>query len=519
MYQFNNIYVLAAFGTIGGALFGFDISSMSAWIGTDQYVNYFNHPNSDLQGGITASMSAGSFVGALAAGYLSDHLGRKKALMIAGFIWIIGSVVSLSAQNVGHLIAGRVINGLCVGITSSQVPVYLAELSPKNIRGRVVGIQQWAIEWGILIMYLISYGCSFIKGTASFRTAWGIQAIPAIVFICALFFFPESPRWLASKDRWDEALELLALLHGHGDRHNPVVQAEYEEVREAQAIAAQAANVSFLGLFTNGMWRRTVPAISAQLWQQLLGGNVMMYYIVYVFQMAGLTGNINLVSSAIQYVIFLVTTAFTLMFIDRIGRRPLFIYGAIIMAGLNFAVAGLMATYGHAVPMVGTNENIRWQVTGKPAKGIIACTYLFVALYGLTWAPTAWIFISEIFPNTHRAKGVGLASAVNWIMNFALAYFVPPAFRNITWKTYIIFGVFCVCGFIHSILMFPETCGKSLEEIDYLFEQNIPAWRSSKVKSRLDERISALERKTSHPTAAHEEDSEKPYAQENEKNV
>lgn len=112
---------------------------------------------------------------------------------------------------------------------SSQVPVYLAELAPGRIRGRVVGIQQWAIEWGILIMYLISYGCSKIEGPASFRLAWGLQGIPAFVLLGALFFFPESPRWLASKDRWEECLDVLALLHGNGDPQHPVAQAEYIE--------------------------------------------------------------------------------------------------------------------------------------------------------------------------------------------------------------------------------------------------------------------------------------------------
>jgi MFS family permease len=112
---------------------------------------------------------------------------------------------------------------------SSQVPVYLAELSPARIRGRIVGIQQWAIEWGILIMYLISYGCSKVSGPASFRIAWGIQGIPAFVLWGALYLFPESPRWLASKDRWEECLNVLALLHGNGDTQHPVVQAEYLE--------------------------------------------------------------------------------------------------------------------------------------------------------------------------------------------------------------------------------------------------------------------------------------------------
>jgi len=221
--------VLAAFGTIGGALFGFDISSMSAWIGTNQYLDYFDSPNSNLQGGITASMSGGSFIGAIAAGFLSDWIGRRLSLVIACCIWVVGTAIQCSSQNVGQLIAGRIISGLAVGITSSQVCVYLAELAPGRIRGRIVGIQQWAIEWGILIMYLIAYGCSFVEGPASFRIAWGIQGIPAIVLLVALQFFPESPRWLASKERWDECLDTLAHLHAKGDINDPVVQTEYAE--------------------------------------------------------------------------------------------------------------------------------------------------------------------------------------------------------------------------------------------------------------------------------------------------
>lgn len=140
--------MLAAFGTIGGMLFGFDISSMSAWIGSDQYLEYFGHPGSTEQGGITASMSAGSFVGALIAGLFADWLGRRGALKVASVVWIVGAALQCSAQNVGHLIVGRVVSGFAIGITSSQVLVYLAELAPSRIRGRIVGIQQWAIEWG-----------------------------------------------------------------------------------------------------------------------------------------------------------------------------------------------------------------------------------------------------------------------------------------------------------------------------------------------------------------------------------
>jgi len=139
-------------------------------------------------------------------------------------------------------------------------------------------------------MYLISYGCSVgMPGTpAAFRIAWGIQGIPGIVLLGALFFFPESPRWLASQERWEECLETLALLHAKGNRDDPVVLAEYAEVQEAARIAAESQGVGFFELFGPRIWKRTAAGMSVQMWQQLLGGNVTMYYVVYVFSMAGL---------------------------------------------------------------------------------------------------------------------------------------------------------------------------------------------------------------------------------------
>jgi hypothetical protein len=173
-------------------------------------------------------------------------------------------------------------------------------------------------------MYLISYGCAVsVNGPSSFRIAWGVQGIPGIVLGVSLFFFPESPRWLASKDRWDECIDVLAGLHGGGDRESPVVLAELDEVREAANLAAESKDLGYLGLVAPNMWFRTLTGVSAQVWQQLLGGNVMLYYIVYIFQMAGQGGNAGLTSAIIQYVIFLVTTGAVLPVIDRFGRRTL----------------------------------------------------------------------------------------------------------------------------------------------------------------------------------------------------
>jgi MFS family permease len=209
--------------------------------------------NSSLQ--ITASMSAGSFIGALCAGFIADKWGRRYALMGAAVVWIIGAAIQCSAQNVGHLIAGRIVSGLSVGVTSSQVCVYLAELAPGRIRGRIVGLQQWSIEWGILIMFLVAYGCTSVAGSTAFRIAWGVQAIPGFVLFGALIFFPESPRWLAGQERWEECLGVLAAIHAKGNRDDPLVQAEYMEVQEAVRVMQEAKGVGFLELFGPKVWK------------------------------------------------------------------------------------------------------------------------------------------------------------------------------------------------------------------------------------------------------------------------
>jgi MFS family permease len=224
------------------------------------------------------------------------------------------------------LIVGRFINGICVGITSSQVPVYLAEISKKEIRGSIIVIQQWAIEWGIFIMYFVGYGCSFLNSTptASFRTAWAIQFIPAVFLMAGIPFLPRSPRWLAKVGREKEAIQILANIQARGNIDDPLVVAEWDEITTILA-AERKGPKGWKRFFKGGMWRRTLAGTSVQAWQQLSGANVMTYYVVYIFQMASLTGNVNLVSSGVQYAIFIIGTAATFFFIDKTGRRPLLV--------------------------------------------------------------------------------------------------------------------------------------------------------------------------------------------------
>ncbi|KAH0558467.1 hypothetical protein GP486_004872 [Trichoglossum hirsutum] len=378
MYKVTNVYTICAFAAIGGGLFGFDISSMSGVLGTKAYQRYFDNPLGYRQGGITCAMPAGSFLGALVSSFIADRYSRKVSIQIACVIWVIGAIIQTACNGVGSLVAGRVIAGISVGITSSIVPVYQSEISPKEIRGRIVSLQQWAITWGILIQYFIQYGASFTgggpknpnQGTAAFRIPWGVQMVPAIILFCGLFFFPKSPRWLASKDCWEEAVRVLADLHANGDTNHPKVLAEYQEIEEAIRFDREEAASSFAQLTEPRILKRVVLGMSIQMWSQLCGMNIM---------------------------------------------NP-----------------------------------------------------------------------SEIFPSKVRAKAVSLATASNWAWNCALAFAVPPLLRNINWKMYMIFGSFNGAALIHMFLTAPETKGRTLEEMDEVFDSGIPAWRKVPVASRLD---------------------------------
>ncbi|KAF9187158.1 hypothetical protein BGZ51_004287 [Haplosporangium sp. Z 767] len=493
----NNVYFLGGFATMGGMLFGFDISSMSGVVGTDRYQNYFNHPSSSVQGGIVASMAAGSFLGALMAGTLGDKISRRRTIMLASIIWIVGSILQCVTVNIPMLIVGRIINGVAVGLASMIVPVYQSEIAPKEIRGRIVSLQQWAITWGILIQYFIQYGCSFIQSNAAFRIPWGIQIVPGLVLFCGTLVFPYSPRWLADQNRPEEALEVLANLRANGDKNDPAVIAEFKEIQDAITFDRTLAARSYSELFRTPNARRVFLGITLQSWSQLTGMNVAMYYIVFIFQGAGITGqDTNLRASAIQYVLNVVMTIPAILFIDKWGRRPVLLIGSTFMALWLFLIGGLMGKYGSAISFDG-NSTTTWAIRGNDSasNAVIACSYLFVCSFAISWGPVSWTYPAEIYPLRIRSKAVSLSTASNWLFNFVLAYAVPPALEKIQYRTYFIFAAFCVAMTIHIFFMFPETKGRTLEEMDELFNSDVPAWKTRALPaSHLDHDIENIKK-------------------------
>ena len=243
---------------------------MSVVVGTGQYLEYFNNPVGVRQGAIGSALAAGSIAGSLAAGYLSDRFGRRDAIWGSCFFWVVGTAIQTGVQNWQMLLAGRIINGVTVGITSSQVPVYLAEVAKHDKRGSVIIIQQLAIDVGFTIYFFIGYACSFIPGPASFRATWVIQLVPCVVLMVGLLFLPESPRWLASKDRVEEAISVLAKIQADGNTEDPMVIAEWEEIITTLQ-AEREVGQGWRKFVKNGMWRRTSVGFMVQAWQQLAG--------------------------------------------------------------------------------------------------------------------------------------------------------------------------------------------------------------------------------------------------------
>ncbi|RPA72074.1 general substrate transporter [Ascobolus immersus RN42] len=437
-------------------------------------------------------MPAGSFLGSLISSPIANKWSRKYAIQLAGIIWIIGALIQCFAQNVGMLVAGRVIAGICVGMTSALVPVYQSEIAPKEIRGRIVSLQQWAITWGILIQYFIQYGCSFVDGgitnpnqsTKAFRIPWGIQAVPGAILVIGLIWFPKSPRWLASKDRWEECLSVLADIHGHGDPNHPRVLAEYTEIKEAIRFEREDQATSITQILKPRILKRVGLGMMIQMWSQLCGMNVMMYYIVYVMQGAGIDD--PLLSAAIQYVINVVMTIPAIIWVDKWGRRPTLLLGSFGMMTWLFISGSLQGVYGEPNPV--KDGAVTWVLIGKKneAKAIIACSYLFVASFAISWGPVSWTYPAEIFPLRVRALAVSIATCTNWAWNCALAFAVPPLLRSINWKMYLIFGAFNGCALINMFLMAHETKGRTLEEMDSVFDSGLPPWKTGGIESKLD---------------------------------
>ena len=481
------LYAVCAFAAIGGFCFGYDTGVISGVLTMEDFIMKMTGTTklTSLQTGtITGLLLAGCFVGSLLAGPSAEHLSRKRTIMLGSFIFIIGAAIQTGANGYAMMVVGRFIAGLGIGALSMIVPLYQSELAPKEIRGRLIALQQLMITIGIMVAFWVGAGTVHITGQASWRIPLGIQIAPAIVLGFGAIFLPFSPRWLLSKGRNAEALAVLAQLHSNGDETSPVVVAEYEEIIAQIELERAVAVGSYLELFQGKLRRRIVLGIVIQIFQQFTGINSIMYYAPKIFEQAGVQGDATLIASGVNGVLNVLATIPAVLYIDRLGRRFVMISGALIMGSAMILCGAVMGGTGVVTTDEFGDKSIDMSGNSHASYFAIVCIYIFVAGFAYSWGPVGWVYPAEIFPLSVRAKGTSLTTAANWLMNFVISEICPVMLVKITWGTYIFFG--CCCAFMATIvyIFYPETKGRSLEEMEIVFSGSVLAFKDAKNAER-----------------------------------
>lgn len=481
--KITNPYVTTAIACMGGLLFGFGSTNMTPFIGGEAYSKYF-HPFSSIdQSGMTAAMPGGATIGSVICACVGEQIGRRGMVVFSAMIWIIGCAIQTAANNRVSLAFGRIIASIGIGSASSTVPMYLAEMVPANVRGRFTACFQFSVNVGILTMFYIGFGCSFIKskeGEAGFRLAWGIQMVPGALMLLGSMFLHESPRWLASKGRWEECTEVLTALY-KADAESDAVRAEIETFQAENEIQEGR----FKDLFNKRNIKQTLCSCFTMLTQQYCGCNAILYFSTSIVKQVGGYGSVmTQVMSSIDYIVLLAATIPSVLFFDKFSRRWVMILGAFGLLLSLAVVAGIEGAAGHPVGPEGVegDPSVRLGIDDpKKAKAALAFSYIFCGMFSLSWGPMAWVYVGEIFNQDVRALGNSFASSVCWLFNFTLSIYTQKGFETITYKTYVIFAVFSFIAIPVVFLFFPETKGYRLEQINGLFNSGIFAYKTDPV--------------------------------------
>ncbi|WVR03665.1 hypothetical protein IAU60_000660 [Kwoniella sp. DSM 27419] len=487
LFQNGRALGLALFASLGGVLYGYNqgvFGQVQVMYSFEQrYLATFS--NSDLKGLVTAILELGAFAGSLIAGPLADKYSRKYSISAWCIVFMVGTAIQAGANSsIACIYVGRFVAGLGVGALSMLVPMFNAELAPPGIRGSLVALQQLAITFGIMVSYWIGYGTNYIGGTgagqsdAAWRLPLALQLVPGMILCVGACFLPFSPRWLMLRGREEECLTNLAKLR-NATPEAPFVQYEFRALQAERLVEQEAAKerygqnevnfrVTVLEykrlLTTKPLLHRLMLGAGAQALQQWTGINAIIYYAPTIFQSIGLSGNtIGLLATGVVGIVNFVFTIPAVLFVDNFGRKPILAWGEANMAISHATVAAIIAVYGPGF------EN---KAAGN---GAVFMIYWYIANFAVTWGPLAWVVSAEVFPLEMRAKGMGISSAINWIMNFTVAMVTPHMITSIGYKTYIVFMCFCIVGFIYAVFILPELKGLSLEEVDRIFNDDTGA--------------------------------------------
>ncbi|KAI7851560.1 general substrate transporter [Circinella umbellata] len=497
------LYLNTAFAALGGFLFGYDFGVTSSVMVMEPFQEYFAPLTPGLRGALNSLMGTGAVIGCIIAGWMSDRWGRRDSVAIASLVFIVGGVLQTASVHISMQLVGRFISGLSVGACSVLSPMYNAELAPKEIRGRLVGFQQLMINTGLLLSGWIGFGTNYITTDWSWRIPYLIQVAPAIILCFAPFVLPRSPRWLVEQGRIEEAHSVLAKIHGKNDFDHPYVLMELQEIKDNVELENNIAVSNYWEMLKDKANSRVLwVGCSIALFQQLTGANVIMYYAPLMFKQAGLDGNMSLLANGINYIVMVLFCLPGMWLVDKIGRVKLMVIGSVGMCVGFILMAALYGGCGYTeyseaelMNVVNMSEN------PQAANAVIAFIFIFVAFYGTTWAPVAWIYIAEIFPLRIRSKGFAFASALLWCANILVGQVTPVLMDAITWGTYLIYAVIGIIMLVWVILFAPEPKGMSLEEMEVVFHGPIIVTKLD-YASYLEAHREEIERKRAEVAAA-----------------
>ncbi|EOD47407.1 putative mfs sugar transporter protein [Neofusicoccum parvum] len=453
---------LAVFAATGSFLFGYDSGVMTDVIQSPHFLTFFDTTKtSPIIGAINSTFSGGAVFGSLTGGLTMDRFGRKGTIIIGASVACIGAILQCAAMHLAMILVGRILAGWAVGILSMSVPVYQSECAHPEKRGLIVGIAQQMIGVGFIVSTWIGYGSHHVPATSSFswRFPLAFQALPCVLLMCGMPFFPESPRHLLETDRDDEAMRVLRKLHynGHNDEW---INQEFHEIKTTIAAEKAITVPGWRIMFTVPQWRtRLMHATAMQVFTQMTGINVINYYQTIMYENLGIEGSRNLLVTGIYNCVGpLCNLVFITFFLDRVGRKKPLIFGSVAIT-LALICEGILNSQNES----GKREGL--------SIGGVFFIFLVTCIFSFSFGPISWTYASEIMPMQIRARGSAFATGIgNWLVSTIWSQVSPIGLGAIGWKFYFIFVAWNICVTLPVIIIyFKETKKLSLEEIDLLF--------------------------------------------------
>jgi sugar porter (SP) family MFS transporter len=431
--------ILTALGAaLGGLLFGFDTAVIS---GTTSALQERFTLSEGALGFTVASALIGTVIGSLVAGWPSDRYGRRPMLLVVAICYVVSSLGTGLALDWYSLLAFRFLGGLAIGAASVVTPIYIAEVAPTHVRGRLVALNQLNIVLGILLAFLSNYViASLAPPDVAWRWMFAIVAVPSVLFLVVTFLLPDSPRWLVVKGRDGEARGVMTRL-GFLDP-----EAEVAHMRQAAARDVAASKPS---LFQSAYSVPVTCAIAIAMFNQLSGINALLYYAPRIFELGGAGADSALLQSVAVGGTNLVFTLLAFFLIDRYGRKPLLYFGSVATA-LALILVGLQLESAH------------------PNGTLVLVGLLgFIAAFAISQGAVIWVFISEVFPSAVRGKGQALGSTTHWVMAAAITWAFPVFAAHVGGWVFAFFGAMMLLQFVWVWKVMPETNGIALEDMDF----------------------------------------------------